>query len=54
MDIIKSSNSLYQVRKIRNFSKTGVNVASPCFVPSIKDGTCKGAVHFVFGFPNTF
>ena len=53
MDIIKSSNSLYRNRKIRNFSIRGINVASPCYVlPS--GGTCKGAVHFLIGFPNTF
>ena len=28
------------------FLSEGINVASPCFVPSFVDGTCKGAVHF--------
>ena len=41
-----SSNSLYRASKNWEFLSEGINVASPCFVPSFVDGTCKGAVHF--------
>lgn len=53
-DIIKSSNSLYRASKNWEFLSEGINVASPCYVPSARTGLARARCIFSLRYPNAF